>query len=76
MAMIALTIPDELLATYQRFQQENGAQWADAFVIDKLRELAQRQTDVDARDVYAKLKLLTPADRAAILAEIDAKKPK
>ena len=72
MAVITLTIPDDLVVTYQRFQQENGATWAEAYVTEKLRELAQRHEEQDAREFHAKLKLLVPADQAAVLADNQA----
>lgn len=54
MANITLTIPDNLLATYQRFQQENGVDWAAAYLIEKLRELEVRQWEADAFTELAK----------------------
>ena len=42
MAQITITIPDDLLAVHQRFQQENGAFWLDAYIVAKLEELKRR----------------------------------
>ena len=50
MATITLTIPDALLAVYQRFQQENGAAWADSYLAQKLKELEDR---FEAADIAA-----------------------
>ena len=71
MATITLTIPDDLFAIYQRFQQENGAQWAEVFLAGKLRELAQR---FDAADADILFHAMPKADRDAIL-EKAKKKP-
>ena len=53
MATITLTIPDELLATYQWFQAENGTEWASAFLAEKLKELQRRHDDEDIADARA-----------------------
>ena len=50
MATIQLTIPDALMAVYQRFQQENGAMWADSYLAQKLKELEDR---FEAADIAA-----------------------
>ena len=54
MASITLTIPDALLEVYQRFQQENGATWADYYLIEKLKELEVRFEDTDIKAVKAR----------------------
>ena len=56
MAKITLTIPDDLLATYQRFQVENGATWAEAYLVEKLKELEVRLWQADAEADFAKTK--------------------
>lgn len=66
MATLTLTIPDELLATYQRFQAENGAAWAEAFLVGKLKELQQRHAEADAKAFQAAKERLTDAERAQI----------
>ena len=67
MASIILTIPDNLLATYSRFQQENGVDWAASFLVEKLKELAQRHQEADAQDIFAKL---TPGERNQFKARV------
>lgn len=54
MATITLTIPNELLPVYQRFQVENGATWADAYLIEKLKELEIRFWEIDAKVEWEK----------------------
>mgnify|MGYP001575061114 CR=1 FL=1 len=57
MAQISLIIPDNLLATYNRFRVENGPTWADAYLTEKLKELEQRFYDADAFAELAKTRL-------------------
>ena len=56
MATITLIIPDALLAIYQRFQVENGTGWAEAYLVEKLKELEQRFYDADAFAELAKIR--------------------
>ena len=67
MAQVTLVIPDVLLPTYQRFQQENGLDWATDFLVEKLKELAQRHQEADAQDIFAKL---TPGERNQFKARV------
>ena len=73
MATITLTITDELLSTYQRFQIENGAGWAEAFLVSKLKELQQRHRDVDASNFQVARDALTDVEKASIPAAIRTK---
>ena len=56
MAQISLIIPDNLLATYNRFRVENGPTWADAYLTEKLKELELRFWTTDAETELAKIR--------------------
>ena len=56
MAQVILVIPDNLLSIYQRFQVANGTGWAEAYLIEKLKELEQRFYDADAFAELAKVR--------------------
>ncbi len=56
MKQVTLNIPDDLLPTYERFQRENGLEWASAYVVEKLKELELRLWDDDAKAEYEKVK--------------------
>ena len=56
MKQITLNIPDDLLSTYVRFQDENGKNWASAYLVEKLKELETRLWEDDAKVEYEKVK--------------------
>ncbi len=71
MAEITLTIPDELLEVYTRFQGRNGPQWAAAYVTEKLNELAQRKLKLEKDELHGDFGKLNAADRAAVQALLE-----
>ena len=53
MAQITLVIPDKLLTVYQEFQVKNGAGWAAAYLVEKLKELEARLWEEAAKAAYS-----------------------
>ena len=54
MAQVILTIPDNLLSIYQRFQIENGQTWVEGYIVQKLKELEIRFFEQDAEKEWEK----------------------
>ena len=76
MATVTATYPDALQATLDRAMATDGPTVVDYLVTNWLKDRQRMHEDLDVRDLKEKLQLLTPADRASVLADIEAKKPK
>jgi len=63
MGDVVISIQDELLPTYRRFQKEHGTNWASRLIEEKLVEIVQRHLNEDRASIYAKL---SPAEREEI----------
>lgn len=73
MAAITVTIPDALVATYERFQGEQGQGWAGAYLTEKLKELVGRHQATDAKDAKGRLDTLTAEETMQIPPSVRAK---
>lgn len=73
MAQITITIPDELLVTHQRVQQDLGASWADEFITEKLSKAASQYSNDDAVAMFAKFQALSSSDQATVTSELERK---
>ena len=49
MAQITLTIPDELVDTYNRFRAEHDRDWVDPTIVKNLRNLEKQHRGADLK---------------------------
>ena len=70
MATIIVTIPNNLLEVFVWFQAQNGLTWADAFLVEKLKELEERKALIERLEFQKAYDALTLAEQADIRARL------